>query len=174
LPYLERLRAFVWRRERKPMTRSPHVDDIPALFALVRALAQYEDLEHEVLGTEEVLREQMFGAHPRIEGLVVEAEGVLVGFALFFHTFSTFLCRPGIYLEDLFVLPEHRRRGYGTALLRAVAKLAVERRCGRFEWTVLDWNEPAKRFYRALGAREMSDWRVMRVVGEDLAEMAHG
>jgi GNAT superfamily N-acetyltransferase len=156
------------------MTRSPCVDDVPALFSLVRALARFENLEHEVLGTEEALREQMFAAHPRIEGLVVEAEGVLVGFALFFHTFSTFLCRPGIYLEDLFVLPEHRRRGHGTALLRAVAKLAVERRCGRFEWTVLDWNEPAKRFYRALGAREMSDWRVMRVVAEDLAEMAQG
>jgi GNAT superfamily N-acetyltransferase len=113
----------------------------------------------------------MFGARPGIEGLVVEDGGILVAFALFFHTFSTFLCKRGLYLEDLFVLPEHRRRGHGTALLRALARVAAERRCGRFEWAVLDWNEPAKRLYRAMGATEMSEWRVMRVTGERLSEM---
>jgi len=154
-----------------PMIRPSRPNDVPALMSLIRALARYEKLEHEVVGTEEDLREQMFGARPGIEGLVVEDGGILVAFALFFHTFSTFLCKRGLYLEDLFVLPEHRRRGHGTALLRALARVAAERRCGRFEWAVLDWNEPAKRLYRAMGATEMSEWRVMRVTGERLSEM---
>lgn len=154
------------------MIRPTTPGDVAALLSLIRALGQYEKLEHEVVGTEDNLREHMFGARPRIEGLVVEDEGRLVAFALFFHTFSTFLCRPGLYLEDLFVLPEHRRRGHGTALLRALARLAIERRCGRLEWAVLDWNEPARQFYRALGAREMRDWRVMRVTEEGLLDIA--
>jgi GNAT superfamily N-acetyltransferase len=154
------------------MIRSPTPDDIPALFSLIRALARYENLEHEVRGTEDDLREQMFGVRPYIEGLVVEDEERVVGFALFFHNFSTFLCKPGIYLEDLFVVPEHRRRGHATALLRALAQVAVERGCGRFEWAVLDWNDSAKRFYRALGAHELADWRVMRVTGDELLAMA--
>jgi GNAT superfamily N-acetyltransferase len=154
------------------MIRPSVADDVPGLLSLIRALAQYENLEHEVSGTEDDLREQMFGTHPRIEGLVVDDAGSLVGFALYFHTFSTFLCKPGIYLEDLFVLPQHRRRGHGTALFRALARIATERGCGRFEWAVLDWNETAKEFYRTLGARELSDWRVMRITADGLAKLA--
>lgn len=154
------------------MIRHACPDDVPALLSLVRALARYEKLEHEVSGTENDLREHMFGARPRIEGLVVDDGGTLVAFALYFHTFSTFLCKPGVYLEDLFVLPEHRRRGHATALLRALAEVAIERGCGRFEWAVLDWNETAKQFYRSLGAREMSDWRLMRVTRDGIAKLA--
>lgn len=156
------------------MIRPARPDDAPALLGLIRDLARYEKLEHEVTGTEADLREHLFGSAKRAEALVVEEGGALVAFALFFHNFSTFLCRPGLYLEDLFVVPERRGAGHGRALLEALARVAVERGCGRFEWAVLDWNEPAKGFYRALGATEMSDWRVMRVTGEALATLARG
>jgi GNAT superfamily N-acetyltransferase len=148
--------------------------DVPAVHALIRALARYEKLEHEVVATEEQLRASLFGAdHPHAEVIVAEDEaGAVVGFALFFHNFSTFLGRRGLYLEDLFVLPEHRRGGYGTALLRALARIAVERGCGRMEWAVLDWNEPAIRFYRSLGARMLDDWRILRLTGDTLARLA--
>jgi GNAT superfamily N-acetyltransferase len=145
--------------------------DVPAVLALIRALARYEKLEHEVVGTEDDLRHHLFGPTPRAEALVA-TEGddgdTLVGLALYFHNFSTFLCKPGLHLEDLFVLPEQRGKGYGVALLGALAGIAIERGCGRLEWAVLDWNEPAKGFYRSLGAEEMSDWRIMRVTGEAL------
>ena len=154
------------------MIRAARPADVPAVLGLIRDLARYEKLEHEVTGTADDLRRHLFGPSPRAEALVVEEAAGLVGLALYFHNFSTFLCRPGLYLEDLFVVPEHRGKGYGAALLRALAAIAVERGCGRLEWSVLDWNEPAKGFYRSLGARQMDDWRVMRVTGEALERLA--
>jgi GNAT superfamily N-acetyltransferase len=154
------------------MIRSARPDDVPAVLSLIRALARYEKLEHEVVGTEEDLREHLFGAHPRAEVALVEDGRGIAAFALFFPNYSTFLCKPGLYLEDLFVLPDHRRKGYGRALLGHLAKLAVERGCGRFEWAVLDWNEPAIAFYRSLGARMLDDWRIFRVTGEALGKLA--
>jgi len=154
------------------MIRPACAADVPAVLGLIRDLARYEKLEDEVTGTADDLRRHLFGPSPRAEALVVEEGGGLVGLALYFHNFSTFLCKPGLYLEDLFVVPEHRGKGYGAALLRALAAIAVERGCGRLEWSVLDWNEPAKGFYRSLGARQMDDWRVMRVTGEALERLA--
>jgi GNAT superfamily N-acetyltransferase len=159
------------------MIRPARPDDVPAVLGLIRALARFERLEHEVVGTEADLREHLFGARPRAEVLLAEDAGAVVAFALFFHNYSTFLCKPGVYLEDLFVLPDHRRKGYGKALLAALARVARERGCGRFEWSVLDWNEPAIAFYRSLGAQTMDDWRVMRVTGsalDALAALANG
>jgi GNAT superfamily N-acetyltransferase len=142
---------------------------------LVRQLAAYEKLSHLVVATEERVRDELFGPRPVIECVLGwEGEGGdarPVGFALYFHNFSTFLARRGIYLEDLFVLPAARGRGYGKALLRHVARLAVERGCGRFEWAVLDWNRPAIDFYRAMGAEVLPDWRICRVTGEALARL---
>ncbi len=147
--------------------------DVPLIHALILELASYEKLAHEVVGTREQVLQSLFGARPHAEALVAEdPEDGVVGFALFFQNYSTFLARPGIYLEDLFVRPAYRRNGYGRALLQALARVAVERRCGRFEWAVLDWNEPAKRFYESLGARENSDWRIYRVTGEALERLA--
>jgi GNAT superfamily N-acetyltransferase len=147
-------------------------DDTPAILGLINGLAEYERLTHEVSATEEALREHLFGERPYCEVLMAEADGRAVGFALFFHNYSTFLTRPGIYLEDLFVLPEERGRGYGKALLACLARLAVERRCGRLEWAVLDWNEPSIRFYKALGAVPKDEWTIFRVTGQALAELA--
>jgi GNAT superfamily N-acetyltransferase len=146
--------------------------DVPLILRLVQALARYEKLSHEVVATEETLRQTLFGETPASEILIAEWDGQAAGFALFFHNYSTFLGKRGIYLEDLFVLPELRGKGIGRALLAQVARLAVERKCGRFEWAVLDWNEPAVRFYKSLGAREMSDWRIFRLTGDALAELA--
>jgi GNAT superfamily N-acetyltransferase len=143
--------------------------DVATLHALVGELARYERLEHEVVGTEDLLRTHLFGARPYAEALVSEDGGVVVGFALFFHTYSTFLGRPGLYLEDLFVVPEHRRKGFGRALIREVARIAVDRGCGRLEWSVLDWNAPAIAFYGSLGATMMSEWRICRMTGQALA-----
>jgi GNAT superfamily N-acetyltransferase len=154
------------------MIRPAQPRDVPAVLALIRDLARYEKLEHEVVGTEDDLQRHLFGPSPRVEALVVAEGDALVGLALYFHNFSTFLCRPGLYLEDLFVKPEFRGKGHGAALLRALAAIALERGCGRLEWSVLDWNEPAKGFYRALGAQEMSDWRIMRVTGDALGTLA--
>jgi GNAT superfamily N-acetyltransferase len=154
------------------MIRPARPDDVPVILSLILQLARYEQLEHEVVGTATDLREHLFGARPRAEVLLVEDAGEVAGFALFFHNYSTFLCQPGLYLEDLFVLPSHRRKGYGKALLVALARLAVERGCGRFEWSVLDWNEPAKAFYRSLGAEQKDDWRVFRVAGDALQGLA--
>jgi len=155
------------------MIRRAAPDDAPVIYALIRELADYERLAHEVVCTLDQVRESLFGAPPHAEALVVEDErdGV-VGFALFFQNYSTFLGRPGLYLEDLFVRPSHRRSGYGKALLQALARLAVERNLGRFEWAVLDWNEPAKRFYESLGAREIAEWRIYRVTGDALIDLA--
>ena len=154
------------------MIRSARPDDVPTILSLIRELARYERLEHEVVGREKDLREHLFGTPSRAEVLLVEEAGTVAGFALFFHNYSTFLCKPGIYLEDFFVLPEHRRKGHGKALLSALAQLAKERGCGRFEWSVLEWNEPAIAFYRSLGAKLLDEWRTFRVTGQALDDLA--
>lgn len=146
--------------------------DVPVILSLIRGIAEYEKLSHEVTATESEVRESLFGARPYAECLLGCVDGEPVGFAVFFHNFSTFLAKPGLYLEDLFVRPEHRGCGLGKALIKAVAKIAVERGCGRYEWTVLDWNQPAIEFYQSLGAEMKSDWRIMRVTGEALNRMA--
>jgi len=148
--------------------------DLPLVLRFIRGLADYERLAHEVVATEERLRRTLFGDDPAAEVLVARWEGEPVGFALFFRSYSTFLALPGIYLEDLFVLPEARGRGIGEALLRRLAALTVERGFGRLEWSVLDWNEPALRFYRRMGAIPMEGWTVHRVTGETLNRMAEG
>jgi GNAT superfamily N-acetyltransferase len=152
--------------------RSATRDDVPVIAELIRGLARFEKLEHEVVMTEELLAAGLFGDRPYAEVVLAEADGRPVGFALFFHNFSTFLGRPGIYLEDLFVLPEQRGHGIGRMLLAHLARLAVERGCGRLEWAVLDWNKEAIKFYERLGARPNSDWTVYRLAGEALSGLA--
>lgn len=154
------------------MIRAATSADIPAIASLIRALAEYEKLSHEVVLKEEQLREHLFGPRPYAEVVLAEDGGAVVGMALFFHNYSTFLTRPGLYLEDLFVRPEARGRGYGKALLSHLAKLAVERGCGRFEWSVLDWNEPAIQFYKSFGAVPQGDWTIFRVTGEAMKKLA--
>ncbi|MBS0611621.1 MAG: GNAT family N-acetyltransferase [Proteobacteria bacterium] len=146
--------------------------DVPLVLELIRDLARYEKLEHECIATEQQLRQSLFGERPAAEAVMARYGGVPAGFALFFHNFSTFLARPGLYLEDLFVRPEFRSHGIGKALLKHLARLAVQRGCGRFEWSVLDWNRSARDFYESLGAKPMSDWIVHRVSGEALAKLA--
>ena len=146
--------------------------DVPLILKFIRGLAHYERLEHEVVATEESLRSTLFGPRPVAEVILGYAGAEPAGFALFFHNYSTFLGRPGLYIEDLFVLPEWRSKGLGRRLLVYIAKLAVERRCGRVEWAVLDWNEPAVRFYRRLGARAMEEWTVYRLTGDTLSQLA--
>jgi GNAT superfamily N-acetyltransferase len=145
--------------------------DVPEILRLIRALAEYEKLSGEVVASEAALAQTLFGDRPAAEVLLAEEGGRAVGFALFFQNYSTFLGKPGLYLEDLFVEPAFRGKGLGKQLLQAIARLAVERGCGRFEWAVLDWNEPAIGFYRSLGARPMADWRVMRLTGEALRKL---
>ena len=146
--------------------------DVPLILELIRALGDYERLAHEVVATEAGLHEQLFGVRPAAEVLIGELDGMLAGFALFFHNFSTFLGKPGLYLEDLFVRPEHRGAGLGKALMVELARIAVERGCGRFEWSVLDWNQPSIDFYRSLGAVGMDEWTVQRVSGDALQRLA--
>ena len=146
--------------------------DVSVILSLIEGLAEYEKLSHEVVATEKSLRESLFGARRVAEVVIGYAGSEPVGFAVFFHNYSTFLGRPGIYLEDLFVLPEWRRRGLGTQLLRYIAREAVARNCGRLEWSVLDWNEPAIGFYKKLGARAMDEWTVYRVTGDALKKLA--
>jgi GNAT superfamily N-acetyltransferase len=146
--------------------------DVGEILRLIRALAEYEKLADQAVGTEARMRESLFGARPAAEALIAERGARAVGFALFFTTFSTFLCKPGLYLEDLFVEPEHRGAGIGKALLRRLAALAVERRCGRFEWRVLDWNEPSIRFYESLGAKLMPEWELVRMTEPDFTRLA--
>jgi GNAT superfamily N-acetyltransferase len=146
--------------------------DLPDIHALIRALAEYEKLAAICTGTREALGEALFGAHPAADVLVARADGAVAGFALFFPTFSTFLAQRGLWLEDLFVVPAMRGRGVGRALLAAVAGVARERRCGRLEWAVLDWNAPAIGFYEGLGATLMPEWRLARVTGERIARIA--
>ena len=146
--------------------------DVPLIAELIRGLARYERLEHEVRLTPELLEKTLFGARPYAETLIAEEGGEAVGFALFFHNYSTFLARPGIYLEDLFVRETHRGKGVGRALLVRLAAIAVERECGRLEWAVLDWNTDAIGFYERLGARPNSDWTVYRLTGDALTGLA--
>src|SRR5579864_917442 len=146
--------------------------DVPVIGELIRSLAQFEKLEHEVTMTEERLSANLLGPHHYAETLIAEEGGAPVGFALFFHNFSTFLAQPGIYLEDLFVLPERRGGGVGRALLERLAQLAVERGCGRLEWSVLDWNVDAIRFYQRLGATPNAEWTVYRLTGKPLQALA--
>ena len=147
------------------------VADVPVILRMIEALAEYERLTHEVVATEESVRESLFASRGA-EAVIAYADGSAVGFAVWFHNYSTFLSRRGLYLEDLFVLPEWRGRGIGRALLRHLARVAVERGCGRMEWSVLDWNEPAIRFYRSLGAQPMDEWTVYRLTGDALARVA--
>ncbi len=145
--------------------------DVPVIAELIRGLAHFEQLEHEVTMTEERLAANLFGPHHYAETLIAEEDDKPVGFALFFHNFSTFLAKPGIYLEDLFVIPESRGHGIGRALLKELARLAVERGCGRLEWSVLDWNREAIAFYERLGARPNSEWTIYRLAGEALSAL---
>ena len=156
------------RAEIRPATE----DDVPIILSLIRELAAYERLSHEVVATEGLLRESLFGERRGAEVLIACCKGAPAGFALFFHNFSTFLGRPGIYLEDLYVKPEFRGRGIGRALLTHLARLAKERGCGRLEWAVLDWNEPAIKLYKSIGAVPMDEWTVYRVTGEALETLA--
>jgi GNAT superfamily N-acetyltransferase len=146
--------------------------DVPLILRLIKALSVYEKLEDKVVATEEKVDHALFGPRPYAETLIAEEEGRPVGFALFFHNFSTFLAQPGIYLEDLFVEPDHRGKGIGRALLARLAQVAVERDCGRLEWAVLDWNKDAIAFYERLGATPNDDWTVYRLAGESLRALA--
>lgn len=147
-------------------------EDCGVLFDLIRALAEYEKLTHLVVGTPDDLRRELFGKRPVIEAVVAWEGDQALGFALFFQNFSTFLTRRGLYLEDLFVVPEARGRGIGKALIQLGARMAVERGCGRYEWSVLDWNTPAIEFYESIGAVVMPDWRICRITGEALDRLA--
>jgi GNAT superfamily N-acetyltransferase len=146
-------------------------EDVPDIFRLIQALAEYEKLSHAVTGNTALLGAHLFGPRPCLEALLAELDGQAVGFALFFQNYSTFLTKPGIYLEDLFVLPAYRGQGIGKSLITSVAKLATARNCGRFEWSVLDWNESAIAFYEKIGASVLPDWRICRVTGEALERL---
>ena len=159
-------------------SKTPHVlrpaarADLPAIVGLIGELAEFEKLSHLVEVRPDTLEPHLFGPRPVAEAVVAEVGGQVVGFALFFTNFSTFLARPGLYLEDLYVQPAHRGRGLGKALLEHLGALAVERGCGRFEWSVLDWNANAIRFYQGMGADVMPDWRICRVTGDALKRLA--
>jgi GNAT superfamily N-acetyltransferase len=146
--------------------------DCAEILSFIKGLAAYEKLSHEVVATEEKLRQTLFGPRPAAEVIIGEYRDEPVAFALFFHSYSTFLAQPGIYLEDLFVEPAWRARGFGRALLSYLAQLTLERDCARLEWSVLDWNEPAIGFYHALGAQPMDEWTVRRVTGQTLEDLA--
>jgi len=152
--------------------RSAGPADVPVILSLIRDLAEYERLSHEVEATEDVLRRNLFGERPYAEALIGELREEPVAFAVYFHNFSTFLGRPGLYLEDLYVKPAARGLGIGRAILRRLARIAVGRDCGRLEWSVLDWNKPALEFYKSLGAIPMTDWTIHRVTGDALRSLA--
>ena len=152
--------------------RAAQPSDIPHVLAFIRELGEYEKLAHEVVADETTLAAQLFGEHPAAEAVIAEEEGEAVGFALFFHNFSTWTGRRGLYLEDLYVTPDARGQGAGRALLTHLARLALDRGCGRFEWSVLDWNTPAVEFYRKIGAMPMEEWTIQRVTGDALVALA--
>lgn len=154
--------------------RSATDGDLPLILAFITELAAYEELSHEVSATEAGLRATLFGPRPAAEVVIGELDGRPVGFAVFFQSFSTFLGRPGLYLEDLFVRPEWRGHGFGTRLLAHLARIALDRGFGRMEWSVLDWNETALRVYRRIGARALEEWTVQRLTGEELRRLAEG
>jgi GNAT superfamily N-acetyltransferase len=153
--------------------RTAHVEDVPVILQLIRDLATYERAPNDVTATEEQLVDVLFGERPAAEVLLAFEGQSPVGFAVFFYNFSTWLGRPGLYLEDLFVKPEKRGKGYGRALLIELAKIARDRDCGRMEWAVLDWNEPAIKFYHALGAKPMDEWTVFRLTRDGIARLAN-
>jgi GNAT superfamily N-acetyltransferase len=156
-----------------PFTLRPAtIDDAPIILTCIRALAEYERLADESVGTEDLVRETLFGARPAAEVILAFDGDEPAGMALFFHNYSTLLTRRGLYLEDLFVFPRFRGRGLGTRLLTRLARIAVERNCGRFEWVVLDWNKDAIRVYEGIGAKPVSDWRTYRLTGEALEKLA--
>lgn len=175
-------RAIPSRRASPPLTpmslasrfslRSATPDDVPVILACIRGLAEYEKLAHEVVATEDRLRETLFGPRPAAEVILAFRDDEAAGFALFFHNYSTFLARPGVYLEDLFVFPRFRGQGLGRLLLSRLARIAVDRGCGRLEWAVLDWNVDAIRFYQSVGAQAMTEWTVNRVTGDALRALA--
>jgi GNAT superfamily N-acetyltransferase len=152
--------------------RPAQPSDVVHIHAMIVELAVFEKLEHLVVATEALLHEGLFGARPSCEAIIGEADGEVVTFALFFHNFSTFLTKKGLYLEDLYVRQAYRGKGYGTQMLKRLAQIAVERNCGRFEWSVLDWNEPAIKLYQSMGADIMPDWRICRVTGDALSTLA--
>jgi GNAT superfamily N-acetyltransferase len=152
--------------------RSATAGDVPVILRFIRELAAYEKLSHELTATEDLLRRHLFGERPMAEVILAGEDGVEAGFALFFHNYSTFVGKPGIYLEDVYVRPEFRGRGLGKAMMIYLARLARQRDCGRFEWAVLDWNKPSLDFYQSIGARPMSDWTVQRMTGKELAALA--
>jgi GNAT superfamily N-acetyltransferase len=152
--------------------RPAHVEDVPVILELIRDLATYERAPNDVTATEEQLVDVLFGERPAAEVLLAFEDQSPVGFAVYFYNFSTWLGRPGLYLEDLFVKPDMRGKGYGRALLVELAKIARDRQCGRMEWAVLDWNEPAIKFYRALGAKPMDEWTVFRLTRDGIASLA--
>ena len=169
--------ASIAASERSFRIKPARREDVPDLQALIRGLAVYERLGAICVSTEADLTQALFGSRPVAEALIARLDAnpdLCVGFALFFHTYSTFLGRPSLWLEDLFVVPEHRERGVGRALLVALAALARARDCGRFEWAVLDWNAPAIGFYESLGATVLPDWRIARITGQALARLADG
>jgi GNAT superfamily N-acetyltransferase len=146
--------------------------DVTHIMSMIRELAVFEKLEDMVVATDALLHEGLFGARPSCEAIIGEADGEVVSYALFFHNFSTFLTKKGLYLEDLYVRQVHRGKGYGNRMLKHLARIAVERQCGRFEWSVLDWNSPAINFYKSMGAEILPDWRICRVTGEPLTALA--
>jgi GNAT superfamily N-acetyltransferase len=146
--------------------------DVPLLLDMFKALAEYERMAHELVATEALIRESFFGPTPHAYAAIARVGGDAVGYAVWFFTYSTFLSKPGLYLEDVFVLPTWRGKGVGLALLRHLARIAVERGCGRFEWSVLDWNEAAIRFYRGIGAKPMDEWTVYRMTGDAIDRLA--
>jgi GNAT superfamily N-acetyltransferase len=148
--------------------------DVPLLLAMISELAVYEKLEDQVVADEQKLREALFGTPARAEAVIARSDDQPAAFALYFHNFSTFLARPGLYLEDLYVRPDFRGRAIGKSLLVHLAQLAVQRGCGRFEWAVLDWNQPARSFYESLGAMPNSEWINYRIAGEALRRLAEG
>lgn len=155
-----------------PSIRFAHAEDAEAMHALIAELADFEQLTHLLVATADTLRDALAGDQPRVECLVAEQHGEIVAYALFFHNYSTFIGRRGLYLEDLYVSARARRAGIATAMLRKLAAIAVERQCARFEWTVLDWNETAIRFYESLGATVLPEWRVVRMTGDALDSFA--
>ena len=152
--------------------RPATAEDVPRLLAFIRGIAEYERLTHQVTATEKDLLASLFGDQPAAEALLAFADDEPAGFAVYFHTYSTFLARRGMHLEDLYVSPEYRRLGLGTLMLRRVAAIAVERGCGRFEWMALDWNTDAHRFYEGLGAEMLPEWRLFRIHGGTLRRLA--
>jgi GNAT superfamily N-acetyltransferase len=162
-----------------PVSASVRLDpatpqDVPELLALIRELAEYEKLLPEVVATEALVHDALFGPRPTAEAVMARCDGAVAGFALFFHNYSTFLGRPGLYLEDLYVRPEYRGEGVGSVLLREMGRIALERNCGRMEWAVLDWNRRAIEFYHAMGARPVDGWTIYRMTGAAIRTLAEG